>query len=235
MLHKKGDRQDPGNYRPIALACTEMKLFTYVLCQRLTKWADENAILPEAQAGFRKSRSCQEQVFNLTGAIQIHLRKEKRRAYALFIDFARAFPSVPHDKLWKKLYDLGVSSKIIAVLQNLYASATTVIRLHEGHSEPIEMTLGLLQGNSLSPLLFALYISDIEKVLLESQADGLAVNHYTQVHVLLFADDAVLLAPNVGALRRKIEALEIYFDSLSLSVNIEKTKVVIFRKGRRIE
>ena len=155
--------------------------------------------------------------------------------YALFVDFARAFSSAPHDKLWNTLYALGVSSKIINVLQNLYSSARTVIRLHKGHSGPVDMTLGLLQGDSLSPLLFALYISDIEKILQESEADDIAITHKKAVHVLLFADDTVVLAPHVGALKKKIKVLECYFDSLGISVNIEKTKVVIFRKGGRVE
>ena len=131
--------------------------------------------------------------------------------------------------MWTKLLKIGVTSKIISILQNLYHSAKTVIRLNEGHSKPIDVTLGLLHGDSLSPLLFALYVSDIEKVLQESGFDGLSLNHRTALHVLLFADDTVVLAPTEGALKKKILVLEQYFDSMELKVNLEKTKVVIFR------
>lgn len=97
------------------------------------------------------------------------------------------------------------------------------------------MTLGLLQGDSLSPLLFALYISEIEKCLQESETDGIKINRDLVIHLLLFADDTVVLAPYAGALKRKIKALEDYFDSLSLQVNLSKTKILVFRKGGRIE
>ena len=89
-------------------------------------------------------------------------------------------------------------------------------------------------GYSLSPLLFSLYIWDIEKTLQESNTNGLAVTSRNQIHVLLFADDTVVVAPTPKDLKKKIEILETYFDSLELRVNLDKTKVVILRRGGRV-
>jgi hypothetical protein len=101
-----------------------MKIFMQILTSRLTAWAEKYNVLPEEQAGFRSKRGCDEQIFNLNSAIQLGTRS-KGKVYALFIDFKRAFPSVPHDKLSAKLYSIGVSAKIIRVLQSLYDNACT--------------------------------------------------------------------------------------------------------------
>lgn len=153
----------------------------------------------------------------------------------MFIDFKRAFPSVPHDKLWLRLHELQISTRIINILQQLYANATTRVRIPDGHTQDLPMTIGLLQGDSLSPLLFALYIHDIERKLQESNTLGIPLSHEVSIHTLLFADDTVVIAPNAGQLRKKIQVLEQYFDKWDLIVNMEKTKVVVFRKGGRLE
>ncbi|CAG7728040.1 unnamed protein product, partial [Allacma fusca] len=125
MIYKKGDIENPENYRPIALANTTMKLFTHIVEKRLSTWAEANSILPEAQAGFRKGRSCLDHVHTLNTAVQIALSENRGRLYALFIDFKQAFPSVEHNLLWEILQQIGISGKIIRVLQKIYARANT--------------------------------------------------------------------------------------------------------------
>lgn len=109
-----------------------MKLFTQVIQTGLANWADVNGLIPESQAGFRKGRSTEDQIFCLSSAIQLKLSKPKGKMYALFVDFARAFSSIPHEKLWDKLLWLGMSSKIIRILKSLYEDFTTVIRTKSG-------------------------------------------------------------------------------------------------------
>lgn len=231
MLFKKGDPMNPANYRPITLLNHLYKLFAQVIQNRLYKWADENGLLPESQAGFRKERSCEDQIFCLNAAIQINLSKNKGKVYALFIDFARAFSSIPHEKLWDKLLWLGVSSKIIRILKNLYDNFNTAIKTEHGYTEQIEITEGLGQGCILSPLLFNLYICDIESFLYSTNLFGVKISHDFQLQILSFADDMTVLGSTPGELQRKINRLYEYFENLSLIVNIDKTKIVIFRKG----
>jgi hypothetical protein len=94
----------------------------------------------------------------------------------LFIDFARAFPSIPHDLLWGKLFRLGLSGKLIRILRSPYAHLSTQIRLPDALSSPIEITEGLAQGEVLSPLLFSLYISDIEELLQQFGVEGIFID-----------------------------------------------------------
>jgi endonuclease/exonuclease/phosphatase family metal-dependent hydrolase len=232
MLHKKDDPNDPVNYRPITLLNAAMKIFMRIITSRLTEWAASNGILPEEQAGFRKKRGCDEQIFNLNAAIQIGTRR-KAKVYALFIDFKRAFPSIPHDKLWEKLHSQGVSPKIIRILQNVYSNGHTKIRLKEGLSEPIPITEGLMQGCVASPILFTLYIADIVETLKATEISGINLEGKYTLHILLFADDMVLLASSPRSLQLKINALQKYFQRLGLHINVGKTKVVVFRRGGR--
>jgi hypothetical protein len=233
MLYKKCDPLEPINYRPITLLNAAMKVFMRIITSRLSSWASKQNILPEEQAGFRTKRGCDEQIFNLHAAIQIGTRR-KQKVYALFIDFKRAFPSVPHDQLWSKLHTI-VSAKIIRILQSLYQLGNTRIRLDEGISEPIPISEGLMQGCVASPLLFTLYICDIINTILKSGISEIEIDELYTLHMLLFADDMVLLANSLRALQLKINILRRYFLDLGLTINADKTKVMVFRRGGRVQ
>lgn len=171
MLYKKGDKLNPNNYRPIALLSNFLKLFTHVLHARLSSWAVENKILPEAQGGFRHGRVCDDQIFILNSAVCIRTRQGKK-VYACYFDFARAFPSIHHRKLWLKLNQIGVSPKLIRILKRIYEKSSTQIRTEDGFTSPINITEGLAQGCVFSPLLFSLYTCDIEQLLIDANGSA---------------------------------------------------------------
>lgn len=127
-----------------------------------------------------------------------------------------------------------MSGKVIRIIRNIYELACTAVRSEHGVTNKIDMTLGLLQGCLLSPLLFSLYISDIQKTLEEAGIAGVKITHNFELHLLAFADDMVSLAPTPGHLQRKINTLADYFEKLGLKVNLGKTKVMVFRKGGRV-
>lgn len=230
MIYKKGDKSDPANYRPISLLNTNLKLFTTMIQNRLAKWADENKIIPDCQMGFRKGKGCMDHIFNLKALLQIGTRRNT--VYAVFIDFSRCFNSIIHKRLWEKLYLLGVSGKIIRILRLIYDRAYTKVRLKEGLSDEIKVIEGVLQGESMSPILFNLYLSEIESKLKNWNIPGIKIEG-DEIHALLFADDSVILAPGAGSLQRKLDQLASYFDELGLMVNISKTKVMRFRRRQR--
>jgi hypothetical protein len=211
-----------------------MKILMQILTTQLTEWASRLNILPEEQAEFRLNRGCDEQIFNLFSAVQLGTRN-KKKVYALFIDFKRAFPSVLHDKLWNKLYKTGVSAKLIRILQSLYRKVSTKIRLDQCVSDNIAITEGLMQGCVASPLLFTLFISDIMEVIKNSGINGIDISDLYVLHVLLFADDMVLLPNSPRGLQLKINLLRNYFEELGLTINVGKTQVVVFRRGGRLQ
>lgn len=234
MIHKKGDMLNPNNYRPIALLSCMLKLFTQLLYNRLASWATQCNILPEAQGGFRAQRGTDDQIFVLNAAITLGTRHKASKVYAVFFDFARAFPSIPHHKLWAKLNDLGVSPKLIRILRRIYENSNTQIRMQNTYTEPIDMTIGLLQGEILSPILFSLYIADIEETMKSSPAGGITITRDLILHMLLYADDMVVLSNTETGLKCKIRILQKYFINHDLKVHMDKTKIIIFRRAGRL-
>ena len=228
MFYKKGETGDPLNYRGIALANTAAKIFTTLIAKRLNLWGEQNRILPEAQAGFRAKRSRDDNIFTLRARIGLELAKPKGKLFAAFVDFRRAFDSVVHGTLWLKLWDMGVSSRIIAVLQSYYRAASFRVRTGRGiRSEEIESTQGVLQGDPASPILFSLLLADIDRFFV---AEGhQKINE--KIELLLFADDLIMMADDVIELQRKLDILEKYCDKNKLEVNTAKTQVMVFQKA----
>ena len=231
MLHKKGDPLNPNNYRSIALVGSLVKIFTQILCLRLQSWA-EDSVLNEFQTGFRRNRGCLDNIFTLNSLIQIQFNKNpSRKVFALFIDFSKAFDSVNHNLLWNKLSAMGVSSKFIRIFKDLYEKATIRVRNQNAFSDPIDIDIGVLQGEILSPLLFALFLNDLETYLRDNGCYGVSVNQIVDILLLAYADDIVITVEFSHMLIRVLKHLYNYCSMNQLNVNLAKTNVVIFRKG----
>lgn len=99
VLHKKDMKDDPANYRGIALLNNLLKLLTAIIQRRLDSWIEDINLLPEEQAGFRKGRSCLDQIFTTTTSVQSKIRMKGSVVYCIFVDFTRAFDSKPHQLL----------------------------------------------------------------------------------------------------------------------------------------
>ena len=127
-LHKDGDRRVPLNYRPITLLSLVGKVYTGVLCERLTKWSELRGVLVPEQGGFRAKRGCPEQVFALTELIKMRQRA-KLDTYACFIDIKKAYDTVWHAGLKVKLQQYGIHGRMYAALCSLYAGCESTIRL----------------------------------------------------------------------------------------------------------
>ena len=95
-IHKSGSREDPGNYRGVSLLSCLSKIFTKILNNRLVKWANENQKMFEPQAGFTKGRSCTDHIFILQTLIHKYVQRKRGRCYTMFIDFSKAFDTIPH-------------------------------------------------------------------------------------------------------------------------------------------
>ncbi|CAL8110658.1 unnamed protein product [Orchesella dallaii] len=232
MIYKKGEPTDPRNYRGISLINTVLKIFTSIMLKRLETWVEDCNILPESQAGFRKKRGCVDHIFTLDALRQISKRRRrKRKLHLVFVDFARAFDSINHQKLWNRLNDIGVSSKFIRIFQDLYSKATMRVRTKSGHTKHFDVAEGVLQGELTSPLFFALYISDIDDIfkIMESQGiRGININSRAAIHLLAYADDLIILADCPSHLQDKLNELAIYCRKKELTVNVAKTKILIF-------
>lgn len=233
MLFKKGDVSNPENYRPIALINSIVKLFTQIMYNRLSNWVERNGVLPEFQSGFRKGRGCLDNIFTLNSLIQYHLNQPKGKLFALFIDFRRAFPSVNHGLLWSKLHSVGISSKIIKILISLYSKAYMHVKIANSLSAGIDVTEGVLQGEILSPLLFAIFLADLEVFLKTRGISGITIQNFKRILILAYADDIVILSQTWGGMEDILALLLEYCQLNHFQINTSKTNVVVFRRGGR--
>jgi exonuclease III len=231
MLHKKGNVDNPENYRPIALENSSFKLLTSILNARLTKWAEKNKIIPEFQNGFRSGRGCVDNIFVINSLIELTINQKQNNAiFAIFIDFKGAYDNINHQKLWPHLHKNLVSSKIILTLKKIYETFHVRIATSLGKTELVKLLRGLLQGDPLSPFAFNIYINDLEAFLRRQGFKGLKIAEGIDILLLAYADDVVIFAKSPGDLRDKLTSIEQYCQQKDLVINVDKTKIVIFKK-----
>ena len=125
-----------------------------ILQARLQQYV--NCELPDVQAGFRKGRGTRYQIDNICRII-----KKAKNIYFCFIDYAKAFDCVDHNKLWKILQEMGIPNYLICLLRNLYAGQEATVRTGHQTTEWFQIGQGVLQGCILSPCLINLYAEHI--------------------------------------------------------------------------
>lgn len=231
MIYKKGSKEDPQNYRPIALVCCIAKLFTEILKERLEKWFEDMSFLAEEQAGFRKGRGCRDNIFVLESIIKAKLSKKGGKLFAFFIDFVSSFPSVNHELLWNKLEKIGVSKKFVNTSKSFYNKAKVAVKTKDGITGETEVGEGMLQGETISGCFFNAFINDMSELMRNYELKGIIIKMNEEIQALGFADDYVLFAENEKEMREKIAFMEMYCEKNKLNLNINKSKIMIFHKG----
>ncbi len=156
-------------------------------------------------------------------------RKSKRKLYCCFVDFKKAFDSVPRAKLWEVLAAKGITGDILKSIQSIYAQDEACVLTGEGLTDSFRCTTGVKQGCPASPLLFGLYIDEIEALLRGSQDRiDAPMLMQTMVAILLFADDIALFSHSAQGLQAQLDILLGFCQERGLKVNVGKTKVVVF-------
>ena len=227
-VFKKGNPDDANNYRGITLVSCLSKLFTGILNKRIIDWAEENNVISDSQFGFRRGRSTTDAIFLLQSLIQKVLN-QKGRLYCAFVDLQKAFDSVYLNGLWFKLYKLGIDGQLLRVIRDMYDKVKSCVRHCNSFSEFFECSIGLRQGEVISPVMFSMFLEDLELFLQDDINSGLSIDDITII-LLLFADDMVILGKSPQDLQNSIDLLQSYCEKWGLSINVKKTKVVVFRK-----
>ena len=119
-----------------------------------------NCELPDVQAGFRKGRGTRDQIANIDWITE-KAREFQKNIYFCFIDYAKAYDCVDHNKLWKILQEMGIPDHLICLLRNLYAGQEATVRTEHGTMNWFQIGKGVHQGCILSPRLFNLYAESI--------------------------------------------------------------------------
>lgn len=231
-IHKGGDVTDPGNYRGIAVGSLLAKLYAAVLNVRLMEWTERHDLRARGQAGFRKDHRTTDQVFVLRTLIE-RARADRQPLYACYVDFKKAYDTIPRDLLWLKLQRIGVHGRFLQAVQALYAEVPMGVQFADGMSPTFHSLLGVKQGCPLSPTLFGIFIDDFQAELERgSAAFDLPSLAGVQTPALFYADDLALVSTTTAGLQAQLDLLQAYSSRWRLTVNVKKTKVVVYTAAR---
>ena len=145
---KKGNAKECSNYHTIALISHTSKIMLKILQARLQQYVNNE--LPDAQAGFTKGRGTRDQNANIRWIME-KAREFQKNIYFCFIDYAKAFDYVNHNKLWKILKEMGIPDHLTCLLRNLYAGQEATARTGHGTTDWFQMGKGVHQGCILLP------------------------------------------------------------------------------------
>ena len=159
---------------------------------------------------------------------QTQLKGKAGKLYSCFVDFRKTFDTVPRSVLWQVLEELGVTGRILNVIKSLYALESVAVRSSQGISAIFRCLMGVKQGCPLSPTLFGLYVDGLGKHLLDMNDADAPTLMGVMVSLLLYADDLFLMSESAAGLQEQLDALASFCEGHQLTVNLSKTKVVVF-------
>ena len=221
-IPKKGNAKECSNYRTIALISLASKVMLKILQARLQQYV--NCELPDVQAGFQKGRGTRDQIANICWIIK-KAREFQKNIYFCFLDFAKAFHCVDHNKLWKILKEMGIPDHLICLLRNLYAGQEATVRTGHG-TDWFQIGKGVHQGCILSPCLFNLYAEYIMRNAgLEEAQAGIKIAR-RNIKNLRYADDTTLMAESEEELQSLLMKVKEESEKVGLKLNIQKTKIM---------
>ena len=157
--------------------------------------------------------------------------KEGKVTYAFFLDVKKAYDTVWRDGLWLKLWEMGVMGKVWRVIKQMYEFSRSAVFLEGEKSDTFSLEQGVVQGCSLSSILFSVFINDL---LIEVEKAGLGVqlNNGKSIGDLLFTDDFVGMSDSRENLQKLIDVVHKFCNWWKLKVNVSKCAVVVFSKSK---
>ena len=232
-LKKGGNPTDVNNLRPISLLPLPGKMAERIMHSHISKFLDDHELLNKNQGGFRKGRSTISTIAKFTDDILLGLN-DNEYTVASFIDLRKAFDTINHNILLQKLPHFGISIKAIQWIRNYLSNRKQKCTVNGISSREFNIKCGVPQGSILGPLLFLLYINDIDYSLIHSK-------------VLLYADDTVIYANHKEEAYARLwvsEDLNILVNWCNinqLTINKDKTKMMLFgtrnmiKRGKRAD
>lgn len=220
-LYKGGDKTQVINYRPISLISSIAKVYEKIIKRRIDSFLKKYNILSKMQFGFQNNISTEDAISYLTNNIYQSLDNNNEQILCLFIDLAKAFDTVSHQLLLKKLTNIGFRGNAYNLIESYLTSREQYVKIDKTDSYPKTVEYGVPQGTVLGPVLFNLYIND----LFELPSKG---------EILSFADDTVIIYKDKNWKTVKSRAendfkhIKQWFDYNMLTINYQKSTYLPF-------
>lgn len=236
---KNADTKNPANYRPITCLPTLYKIITATICRKIDAHLTKHNILSEEQKGCRKfSQACKEQLI-IDTIILKQTEKDRRNLHTSYIDYKKAFDSVPHSWLLKILEIYKIDPNIRKFLKEIMESWRTKITI-KAESEYIQtdelyIRRGIFQGDGLSALWFCMCLNPLSNALNDSKY-GFNIKHQKKVqhkiNHLLYMDDIKIYASTRTELKELLKITENFTKDIRMEFGISKCKALHIEKGK---
>lgn len=225
---------EPLSHRGLALQSCLYKLYSLILNRRLSAFMEDGGLLHETQNGLRIGRGCIDHVFTLSETVRMNLPTTNSRVFACFVDLRKAFPSVNRDLLLWKLRSIGVCGRIYHAIACAFMEPMYCVRVNGKDTPMFGSVLGLPEGDPNSPLCFSIFF---DKLLQKLDESGLGIYYGSAINdkfaALCYADDLVLVASSEEKLQKQLDILHEYCQKWRLTVNVDKTKCMVFRRDSK--
>jgi hypothetical protein len=221
-VYKKGDKSNVENYRPISLTCVCCKIMEHIIHSHISDFLQKHNILLQNQHGFRQNHSCITQLISAFNDWSLSLDNRIPVCVAIF-DFSKAFDTVSHSLLLKKLLAIGIDGKVHSWIKAFLFNRTQRVVINGCHSDWLPVTSGVPQGSVLGPLLFLLYINDI--------GNGISST------LRLFADDLIIYRKindnnSHAMLQQDINTLYNWSKTWAMKFNETKCHMVLLSRNK---
>ena len=233
-IYKKGDTQNPANYRGIALMSVCCKLLNRLLSARLQKALEPH--LRINQNGFRPHRSCEQHITTIRRVVEGCRTHQDCRAIMVFIDFKKAFDSLWWHQMEGILGAFRVPRILIQAIMASYHGHQVQILTSAGLTEPISLTCGVLQGDTCAPYLFVLCLDYVLRQALPKESESYGFTYEPRqssrhpAKTLTdtdFADDIALLSQSIAGAQKMLLDVEREASIVGLKINVAKTQYIM--------
>jgi len=217
-IFKKGNKSQPGNYRPVSLTCITCKVMESVVRDVIVSHLIDNDLYAKCQHGFRSKRSCVGQLMEVMEDIT-KLLDDKDSVDVIYCDFRKAFDSVPHERLLLKMRAYGVTGNLLNWVRGFLSGRTQRVRVGDASSSDAGVLSGIPQGSILGPVLFTIFINDLPTCI--------------QSSCKVFADDTKIYgkSSNSQRLQEDVDKMQEWTETWNLYFNVDKCKVLHIGKN----
>eukprot|EP00249_Psilotum_nudum_P023583 c28929_g2_i1 orf=1058-3163(+) len=191
-IFKAGDPDLPNNYRTIMVSSLMAKLYSIILERDIAHWTEKRGVRAISQAGFRPKHSTVDHLLTLRVLVE-QGKDQVGTIFCCFVDFEKAFDTVPRHLLWLRLKEVGLPSHLLQAAQELYAQVVGIMKDGTHIIAQVACDIGVKQGCPSSPTLFGIYIDKLEGWLAQKGGGGLKLSHLVLFN-LLYADDVILFS-----------------------------------------